>query len=275
MKANGKSTELHRLHVGDCRKILPTLGPVDLIFADPPFNIGQAYAGYDDRKDARTYSVFTYDWLSAARDALTPTGSLWVNVPDSIVSKVDVYARSLGLHRKNWVIWHYRFGQCQKRAFINSKAHSLWLVRDRREYTFNSNAVAVPSDRAAKYGDGRTQQSQTPGRRVPLDVWGVEPDDQFWGRVQGNNAERWNNHPNQLPEVYLERVVRACSNPGDLVCDPFLGSGTTGVVALALGRRFVGIDISDSNVRSAAARIERGAVRVVAKTEVQQASGGE
>jgi len=93
--------------------------------------------------------------------------------------------------------------------------------------------------------------------RVPMDVWYG----QYWGRIQGNNAERRANHDNQLPEAYLERVVLACSNPGDLVMDPFTGSGTTAVVARDYGRRYVGTEFSPENAASAFERIKAGMVR--------------
>src|SRR5204862_3506926 len=83
-----------------------------------------------------------------------------------------------------------------------------------------------------------------------------------WGRIQGNNKERRRNHQNQIPEVYLERVLRACSNEGDLVLDPFLGSGTTGTVARALKRRSIGIEYSERNAASAHERIKAGAIRL-------------
>ena len=100
--------------------------------------------------------------------------------------------------------------------------------------------------------------TQTPGLRVPLDVW-YGP---HWGRVQGNNKERRKNHQNQIPEVYLERVIQACSNPGDLVLDPFLGSGTTCTVARALGRRSIGIEFSPASAESAFERIQNGPIRL-------------
>jgi site-specific DNA-methyltransferase (adenine-specific) len=92
-----------------------------------------------------------------------------------------------------------------------------------------------------------------------MDVWYGK----FWGRVQGNSKERRGYHDNQLPEVYLARVISATSREGDLVLDPFLGSGTTGVVAHALSRRFIGIEYSEKNAASAADRMRCGPVRDV------------
>jgi site-specific DNA-methyltransferase (adenine-specific) len=94
-----------------------------------------------------------------------------------------------------------------------------------------------------------------------LDVWyGAN-----WGRIQGNNRERRKNHHNQIPEVYLERVIRACSNEGQLVLDPFIGSGTTCTVARALGRRSVGIEYSSPIAASAFERIRQGPIRLGGK----------
>src|SRR5262249_36966819 len=105
----------------------------------------------------------------------------------------------------------------------------------------------------------RTRETRQPGLRVPLDVWyGAN-----WGRIQGNNRERRKNHQNQIPEVSLERVIRACSNEGDLVLDPFLGSGTTCTVARALNRPSIGIEYSSKNAASALRRIKDGPVHLV------------
>ena len=159
----------------------------------------------------------------------------------------------------NWCIWHFRFGQCRNANFIVSKVHVLYFARDKdpTKRRWNPDAILEPSDRATMYADARTRKTQTPGLRVPLDVWYG----QYWGRVQGNNKERRANHENQIPEAYMERVIRACSNEGDLVLDPFLGSGTTCTVARALKRRSVGIEVSKAIAASAIDRIRKGPAR--------------
>jgi hypothetical protein len=130
----------------------------------------------------------------------------------------------------------------------------------RTSRTWNAMEILEPSDRATTYFDPRTENKRDgmpAGKRLPMDVW-YGP---YWGRIQGNNKERRSNHDNQLPEIYLERVIRACSNEGDLVLDPFLGSGTTGVVARALKRRFIGCEYSAANAKSAFDRIKDGPAR--------------
>ena len=112
-------------------------------------------------------------------------------------------------------------------------------------------------------------KEQNKGLRLPMDVWYGK----YWGRIQGNNKERRHQHHNQIPEVYLERVILACSNEGDLVLDPFLGSGGTCTVAKAWGRRSIGIEHSAVNAKSAWERIQNGMVRKgAAATPTEEAS---
>lgn len=264
-----------RVYVGDCRDVLRGLmpeikGKVDLVFADPPFNWNRAYDKWDDAMPDDEYLRFTYDWLDLCHEALRPGGAMWVNIPDDWAAEIVVHMKAKRWTRLvNWCVWHYRFGQNLTERFINSKVHALYFVKgegvggpELGPRTWNADEVLEMSDRAAIYGDRRTQSKKDgmpPGLRVPMDVW-YGP---FWGRIQGNNKERRAQHDNQLPEVYLERVVRSTSNAGDLVMDPFLGSGTTGVVAHALGRRFIGVEFSKDNAKRAYGRIKDGPVRAL------------
>ena len=278
-----------RVYVGDCRGILPQLpevqrAEVDLVFADPPFNWNRAYDRWRDRLPEQEYLEFTYTWLDLCVRALRPGGALWVNIPDDWAAEIVCYLKgrpaplpggatrqpTATLDMVNWCIWHYRFGQNCTEKFINSKVHALYFVKPGAERTWNSAEILELSDRAAIYDDPRTQSKRDgmpPGRRVPMDVWYGK----FWGRVQGNNKERRSYHDNQLPEVYLERVVRACSNANGLVMDPFLGSGTTGLIAHALGRRFIGTEFSPENAAEAVERIKRGPIRLDALRDASTA----
>jgi len=244
-----------RVYVGDCRDLLariPERGSVDLIFADPPFNWDVPYEKWNDGMPRDHYERFTYDWLDGCIDALTPTGSLWVNIPDDTAAEIVLHLKRRGLTMINWCVWHFRFGQNRDSSFIMSKVHALYFAKDPDRRTWNPGAVLELSDRAAIYGDARTMaKEENKGMRVPMDVW-YGP---YWGRIQGNNIERRANHHNQIPEVYLERVILACSNEGDLVLDPFLGSGTTCTVARAWNRRSVGLEFSAGNAASAWERI--------------------
>ena len=251
-----------RLYVGDCRDVLPSLpdrGDVDLVFADPPFNWDVPYDGWKDGMPRDEYERFTFDWLDACVDVLSATGALWVNVPDDSAAEVVMHLKRRGLTMINWCVWHFRFGQHREGSFIMSKVHALYFARDAGNRTFNGDAVLEQSDRASIYNDKRTQaKDRNKGMRVPMDVWYGK----YWGRVQGNNGERRSGHHNQIPEVYLERVILACSNEDDLVLDPFAGSGTTSTVARAHGRRSIGVEFSQASAESAWERIAQiGMVR--------------
>jgi site-specific DNA-methyltransferase (adenine-specific) len=266
-----------RVYLGDCREVLPTIpevkaGTVDLIFADPPFNWSRSYDEWDDKLPEQQYLSFTYDWIDLCVKGLRPGGALWINIPDDWAAEIVCYLKgrlaspkgtrvqSL-MHLQNWCIWHYRFGQNSTDRFINSKVHALYFIKAGAAHAWNAAEVVEESDRRAIYGDARTESKKDgmpAGMRVPMDVWYG----QYFGRVQGNNKERRHYHDNQLPEAYLERVVRACSKQGDLVLDPFLGSGTTGVVAHALGRRFIGCEYSEQNARNAVERMKAGPIRL-------------
>jgi site-specific DNA-methyltransferase (adenine-specific) len=248
------------VYVGDCRQVLASLPPksADLIFADPPFNWNFEYGGWDDSMPREEYLKFTHDWLNACTRVLADRGSLWINIPDCTAAEIVVHLKRQGMVMINWCLWHFRFGQHRTTGFITSKSHALYFARHPTSRVWNPESILEPSDRAAIYDDPRTRETRQPGMRVPFDVWyGAN-----WGRIQGNNLERRRNHQNQLPEVYLERVIRACSNEGQLVLDPFLGSGTAGTVARALNRRSIGIEYSRKNAESAFERIKTGPIRI-------------
>ncbi len=260
------------VRIGDCREKLLEFdevknSDVDLVFADPPFNWARDYDrhetgdAWDDAAMSRNeYLSFTEEWLNICAGALKPTGSMWVNIPDDSAAEIVVHLKKIGMHMVNWCVWHYRFGQNTTGRFINSKVHALYFCKDPNKRTWNPDPILEVSDRRAIYGDPRTESKKDgmpAGMRVPMDVWYGK----YWGRIQGNNKERRHKHDNQLPEVYLHRVIACSSNPGDTVLDPFLGSGTTGVIAHAMGRHFIGTEFSKANAEMAFQRVIDGPVR--------------
>ena len=266
------SGALASVRIGDCREKLLEFdavknSEVDLVFADPPFNWARDYDrhetgdAWDDASMSRNeYLQFTEEWLNICADSLKPSGSMWVNIPDDSAAEIVVHLKKIGLTMVNWCVWHYRFGQNTKGRFINSKVHALYFCKDPNNRTWNPDPVLEVSDRRAIYGDPRTENKRDglpAGMRVPMDVWYGK----YWGRIQGNNKERRHKHDNQLPEVYLHRVIACSSNPGDLVLDPFLGSGTTGVIAHAMGRDFIGTEYSEANAKMAFQRVIDGPIR--------------
>ena len=218
---------------------------VDLVFADPPYNIGYVYDRYDDRRSADEYVAWSRDWMAACTRVLKPTGSFYIAIGDDFAAELRILGRQLGLHLRNWIIWHYNFGQNTQRMFARSHTHILYFVRDPKRFTFNDHLLRFPSARHTEYQDLRAN----PRGRLPHDVWDEFP------RVCGTFKERQGFHGCQLPEGLLMRIILASSNPGDVVLDPFVGSGTTPAVAKRLGRRYVGIDISESYVEHTRQRL--------------------
>lgn len=254
------------IHRTDCIRGLAQLQPgtIDLAFADPPFNIGYDYDVYDDRRDADSYLGWTQKWMQGVRDALKPTGTFWIAIGDEYAAEIKVIAtRDLGLTCRSWVIWYYTFGVNCTKKFSRSHAHLFHFVKDAKHFTFNAKDIKVPSARQLVYGDGRAH----PNGRLPDDTWilrpqdvpdGFTPDQDTWyfPRVAGTFKERAGFHGCQMPEQLLGRIIRLCSNPGEVVLDPFSGSGTTLAVANKLGRQWVGFELSDDYAKKALARIE-------------------
>lgn len=248
------------IYVGDCRGVVPTIKQqYNMIFADPPFNWGRNYDLWDDSISRNDYLKFTNEWIDVCEQALLPGGAFWVNIPDDSAAEVVIALKSKGLIMRNWCIWHYRFGQNTNTKFINSKVHALYFVKPGAKHTWNVNDILVDSDRATVYNDERSlnkKDGMPSGKRTPLDVWYGDG----FARIQGNNKERRRGHDNQLPEAYLKRVILACTNENDTILDPFLGSGTTGVIARSEKRNFVGVEYSEALAASAFQRIQNGPI---------------
>ena len=256
------------LFEGDCIPGMAALpgGSVDLAFADPPFNIDYNYDVYDDKRD--DYLDWCRAWGEQVVRLLKPDGTFWLAIGDEYAAELKVmFHRELGLSPRSWVIWYYTFGVNCTRKFTRSHAHLLYFVKDKGKFTFDDEAIRVPSARQLVYADARAN----PRGRLPDDTWilrpqdvpeGFTPDQDTWHvpRVCGTFKQRAGWHGCQMPEQLLGRIVRACSRPGEVVLDPFAGSGTTLAVAKKLGRRYLGFDISPSYVEQARRRLEGIAV---------------
>jgi len=224
-------------------------GAVDLIFADPPFNIGYVYDGYRDDLPDHQYVAWSRAWMAACCRVLKRDGSFYIAIGDEFAADIRIIGRELGLHLRNWIVWHYSFGQSQRKKFCRSHTHIFYFVKDPQRFTFNDRLLRFPSARHTEYQDLRA----SPLGRLPDDTWDEFP------RVCGTFAERAGFHGCQMPEALLMRIILASSRPGEIVLDPFVGSGTTAVAAKRLGRRYIGIDISPAYVRHARQRLAEAA----------------
>jgi site-specific DNA-methyltransferase (adenine-specific) len=260
------------LYQGDCIDRLAELraGSIDLAFADPPFNIGYEYDVYDDRKTYEHYLEWSRRWMAGVSRALAPTGTFWLAIGDEYAAELKLIAQNdLKLFCRSWVIWYYTFGVNCARKFSRSHAHLFHFVKDPEQFTFNHDdpAIRVPSARQLVYADARAN----PAGRLPDDTWILRPQDVpggfaadqdawYFPRVAGTFKERAGFHGCQMPEQLLGRIVRVSSNKGDVVLDPFAGSGTTLVVAKKLGRRWIGFELSQEYVKNVDARLDAAAV---------------
>jgi site-specific DNA-methyltransferase (adenine-specific) len=264
--------QYNRINQSDCIEGLKELeeGSVDLAFADPPFNIGYEYDVYHDRSEAEHYLAWTRQWGRAVHRVLKPTGTFWLAIGDEYAAELKlIFQKELKFICRSWVIWYYTFGVNCTKKFSRSHAHLFHFVKNPKRFTFNGMdpAVRVPSARQLVYADARGN----PDGRLPDDTWilrpqdlpqGFQPDEDTWyfSRVCGTFKERAGWHGCQMPEQLLGRIIRVSSNHGDLVLDPFAGSGTTLVVAKKLGRRWVGFELSPNYVGQTRTRLDSAEV---------------
>lgn len=233
--------------LADCIDGLLSLAPgsVNLVVADPPYNIGIDYGDGEraDRIGDDAYIAWTRRWIAAAARALAPDGTMWVVCGHEYGGDHQIAMRDAGLHWRNTVIWYETFGVNCSRKFSRTSRPCFYFVKDRRRFTFNADQLRTQSVRQ-RLGDKRASQHG----KIYDDVWPIS-------RVCGTFSERVPGVPTQLPEALVSRIIVGTSRPGDLVVDPFTGSGTTGSVAVSHARRFIGFEKRESFASIARARI--------------------
>jgi modification methylase len=246
--------ETGRILVGDCIALMAALpdASVDAIFADPPYNLqlegelrrpdNSRVDGVEDAwdwfDDLEAYDRFTRAWLVAARRLLKPDGTLWVIGSYHNIFRVGAILQDLGYWILNDIVWRKTnpMPNFRGRRFTNAHETLIWAARDRdARHRFNHWAMKNLNDDLQMRSDWLIPVC-TGGERLKID---------------GRKA-----HPTQKPEALLHRVLLASTAPGDLVLDPFFGTGTTGAVAQKLGRRFIGIERDQEYARLARERID-------------------
>lgn len=259
------------IHQGDCVDLLSKLDgdSMDLIFADPPFNIGYEYDVYDDEKQADDYLRWCRQWIKGVHRVLKPNGTFWLAIGDEYAAELKIEAQRAGFHCRSWVIWYYTFGVNCVNGFSRSHTHLFHFVKDKRNFVFNriNPQIRVQSARQLVYADNRAN----PNGRLPDNTWITRPQDApsgfsprhdtwYFARVAGTFKEREGFHGCQMPEQLLARIIRASSLPQDVVLDPFGGSGTTMCVAKKLGRQWMGFELSKEYARYINDRLNRTSV---------------
>lgn len=221
-------------------------GPARLIFTDPPYNIGIDYGDGEkaDRLNDDEYMSWVANWLALCWECLTDDGSAWVMIGDEYAAEYAVAIKEAGFTIRSWIKWYETFGVNCSNKFNRTSRHIFYAVKDPAAFVFNPEPVTRPSDRQTKYGDSRAAA----GGKLWDDVWQI-------ARLTGTCSERIPDFPTQLPLALVEPIVLCGSMPGDLVVDPFNGSGTTGVAAVRNGRKYVGIEKSEKFADIATKRI--------------------
>jgi site-specific DNA-methyltransferase (adenine-specific)/modification methylase len=252
---------------GDCVEVLKTFPEksVHLIFADPPYNLQlrnpllrpnqTVVDGVDDEwdrfNDFTEYDAFTRDWLSECRRVLKDDGTIWVIGSYHNIFRVGTIMMDLGYWILNDVIWHKTNPMPNFRGtrFQNATETLIWAKKSaaQKKYTFHYHAMK-------HLNDGKQMQNVW---YIPL-CTGPE-------RIKLNGKKV---HSTQKPEALLYRVILASSNPGDLVLDPFFGSGTTGAVAKKLKRNYIGIELEPAYVEVARQRIDNIPMSLLGETEL-------
>lgn len=241
---------------GDCVAALERLPEksVDVIFADPPYNLqleGDLHRPDQSKVDAvddewdrfdsfAAYDAFTRAWLLAARRVLKPNGTIWVIGSYHNIFRVGAIMQDLGFWILNDIVWRKTnpMPNFRGRRFQNAHETMIWASRDpqAKGYTFNYEAMKAANDDVQMRSDWL----------FPI-CTGAE-------RLKDENGNKI--HPTQKPEALLARVLLSSSKPGDVVLDPFFGTGTTGAVAKRLGRHFVGIEREQAYIDAALERLE-------------------
>lgn len=221
-------------------------GPARLIFTDPPYNIGVDYGSGEkaDLLSPQAYMKWVRQWLGLCWDCLTDDGSLWVMIGDEYAAEYCIELKAIGFTVRSWIKWYETFGVNCSDKFNRTSRHVFYAVKDERSFVFNADPVSRPSDRQTKYKDGRAVS----GGKLWDDVWQIP-------RLTATCSERRPDFPTQLPLALVVPIVQCASMPGDLVVDPFNGSGTTGVAAVGNGRKYVGIEKSRTYADAAHKRI--------------------
>lgn len=243
LKTKGDKAFVPKVILGDCLKVMAELpdSSVDLIIADPPYNLGKNYGNNSDLKGFDEYLEFSKQWLTLAHSKLKPTGSMYVFMGVRFISYLfDIMDRDLGMSFNSWIVWHYTQGLGKTRGFSPRHDDILFFTKD-KDFEFNLDGVRVPQ----KYYRSRNNMAGA----NPGDVWG-------FSHVHYCNENR-QNHPTQKPEGLIERMVLASSSESSVVLDPFAGSGTTLRVCQQVKRPSIGIEMNSDYVDQIKTRLNK------------------
>ncbi len=244
----------HKVIFGDVLEALKTLpdSSIDLIFADPPYNIGKNFNGDIEKWDTEeSYLEWCYEWLDLCIQKLKPNGSFYVMTATQFMPYFDIHLRNK-LTILSRLVWSYDSSGVQAKNYYGSMYEPiLFCVKDKNNYTFNTNDILVEAKTGAKrklIDCRKAIPTVYNAEKVPGNVW-------EFARVR-YRMDEYENHPTQKPISLLERIIKASSNEGDLVLDPFSGTFTTCYVAKELNRQSIGVELQDEYVKIGLRRLQ-------------------
>lgn len=246
------SLTLDQIIVGDCLPALRKIpdDSVDVCFADPPFNLKKRYGKYDDRRELDEYLAWCEQWILELVRVTRPTGSIFLhNIPRWLMHYAAIL--NCGAHFRHWIAWD-AMSTPLGRTLMPAHYGILFYTKAAKGFKFFE--IRAPHKRCRlchgflkDYG-GKKDQMHAFGQLVS-DAW------TDIHRIKHN--QRRDEHPCQLPIHLLERIILMSTDPGDVVLDPFLGTGTTAIAARQLGRRFIGIELDENYAHIARQKVER------------------
>lgn len=244
----------HILFHGDALHTLSSKVPsesVELIFVDPPYNIGKRFSNfYDKWESEEEYAKWAYQLLDECLRVLKPNGSLYVMTSTQAMPCFDLYLRQRMVILSR-IVWHYDSSGVQATKYFGSMYEPiLHCVKDKNNYIFNSEDIKIEAKTGAqrKLIDYRKAiPSQYSTEKVPGNVW-------YFPRVR-YRMEEYENHPSQKPESLLERIILASTDKGNIVLDPFAGTFTSAAVAKRLGRNSISIESQEEYLKVGLRRV--------------------
>lgn len=244
----------HLIYWGDAIETMRTevaSDSVDLVFVDPPYNIGKKFADFNDRWPSdEAYTTWAYQWLDECVRVLKRTGTLYVMTSTQAMPFFDIFLRNK-LTILSRIVWYYDSSGVQARKYYGSMYEPiLHCVKDPERYTFNADNIKVEAKTGAqrKLIDYRKSiPAQYNTDKVPGNVW-------YFPRVR-YRMDEYEYHPSQKPESLLERIISASSNDGDVVLDPFAGTFATAAVARKLKRRSISIESQEEYIKIGLRRV--------------------
>ncbi|MDR2772476.1 MAG: site-specific DNA-methyltransferase [Elusimicrobiota bacterium] len=256
---------LNQIIGGDCVRILKNdfdAQTINLIFADPPYNLsgksldlpnnktGGAYYKMNEVWDTfeyEDYLAFTADWLSACHKILVSNGSLYISCTQHNIGEIVTEGKKAGFKLNNILTWYKTnaMPNITKRTFTHSTEFVCWFVKG-KNWIFNYEDIKQFNPHKTKEGKNKQMRDFFDFLELPI-VQGKE-------RIKGSDGRAI--HPTQKPEKLLELIIRASSNENDIVLDPFFGTGTTGKVAENLNRKWIGIERNDQYIVIAKERLK-------------------